>query len=161
MSELRLRPATEGDLPWIVELEWRPDMLAFIGGSDLAEHRDFLANPDFTQIIAEDSSGAPVGYALTEGYVSMPGELLLRRGVTATERGTGSEFLRQLIDDAFAAGRARYKLRVFEDNHRARRLYARFGFVDDPDGAPLQHTRRDGTECQSFALVLYREAWRA
>lgn len=135
-------------------------MLAFIGGSDLDEHRRFLADPDFSQVIAEDA-GAPVGYALTEGYVSMPGALLLRRiAVTGAARGTGSDFLRRLIDAAFATGIARYKLRVFEDNHRARRLYARFGFVDDPDGAPQHHSRRDGVDCQSFALVLYQTDWR-
>jgi RimJ/RimL family protein N-acetyltransferase len=152
-----MRPATAADLPWIIAFEWRPELLAFIGGSDIEQHRAWLADPDFRQVLALDAAGERVGYALLNGYLSTPGVRLLRRiAVLAPGRGVGSAFLRWLIDQAFAEGVERFRLAVFEDNARARRVYARFGFVPEPGAEIKPFTRRDGITTRNLPLVLYR-----
>ena len=152
-----LRAADDADLAWISAFEARPEMLAFIGGSDVRQHRDWLADPDFRQVLALDEAGGRVGYALLNGYVSTPGARLLRRvAVLAPDRGVGSGFLRQLIDQAFAEGVERFRLAVFEDNHRARHVYARFGFVAEPGTPITEMTRRDGVTVRNLPLVLVR-----
>lgn len=153
---LTVRTATEADLAWIAVLEARPDMLAFIGGSTVEEHRAWLADPDFRQVIAE-ADGVRVGYALLSGYVATPGVRLLRRiAAVSPERGHGTALLRHLIDEAFAEGIGRFRLAVFEDNVRARSVYARFGFVSEPDAPIKEMTRRDGVTCRNLPLVLFR-----
>lgn len=158
---MRLRLAAEADLEWIVALEWRPDMLAFIGGSDVDQHRAWLDDPDFRQVIVEDDRGERAGYALLNGYVSTPGVRLLRRiGMVAPERGLGRAALRGLIGQAIAEGVERFRLAVYDTNPRARHVYDRLGFVPEPGNDPSPVTRRDGVACRNIGLVLYSKDWR-
>lgn len=156
-GSVTLRPAAEADLDWVSMFEWRAESLACIGGSSVAQHRLWLADPDFRHVIAMDAAGRRIGYALLNGYATTPGERLLRRiGVLAPGGGQGRDFLRQLIAQAFAEGVARFRLAVFDTNAHARHVYARLGFVPEPGAPILPFTRRDGITCRNLPLVLVR-----
>ncbi|HET6344294.1 MAG TPA: GNAT family protein, partial [Myxococcota bacterium] len=46
-------------------------------------------------------------------------------------RGVGQALVRGLVDAAWEAGARRLELEVYADNHRARALYSRMGFVEE------------------------------
>lgn len=155
-DDLVIRPATDADVPWIVALERRADMLARIGGGDPAQHRAWLADPDARQVIAE-LGGVRAGFAVLQGLVATPDRPKLRRiAVAAPGGGVGSRLLRWVIEASFAEGATALRLTVFADNAPARAVYGRFGFVDDPDGGVEHATRRDGSAGANLPLILHR-----
>ena len=144
-----LRPMAGGDVPSVAKLEvalfgeeaWSPDMLA----SELA------GEPGKYYLVAAEE-GVIAGYA---GLLAPGGGQadVLTVGV-AHERwgeGIGAALLENLLTEAGRRGCTEVLLEVRTDNHRAQRLYRRYGFVGvgvrrgyyQPSGADALVMRRE------------------
>lgn len=143
-----LRPATIADAPVIAALArqtftdtfghlYSPDNLAaFLTIHTPENWAAEIADPRFAVTLAE-VDGTPVAY-MKLGPPSLPftppaGAIELRQiYVVASQHGSG--LARTMLDHAIAQARARgctaLYLSVFTDNPRARRFYARHGFVE-------------------------------
>lgn len=133
MAMTRMRRAVEADLEWILSQETRPDFAASILRWSRKEHERSLTDPDVGYLIAEDSDGAPIGYAILAGLRSRARSIELgRMAVGAPGNGVGRAMLGGIIDLAFdVLGANRLWLDVFHDNQRARRVYRAAGFVEE------------------------------
>jgi len=154
---MRLRRADVADLDWLAGLERRDDYGRFIGRWPLDEHRRNLADPDFVYWIAEDETGAPIGFAILNGAQSADGEMeLFRTAVVDPGRGFGRAMLRDVVTHAFDRfGAQRVKLDVYDDNPRARRVYERLGFRFD--GTTPGQPRADGTPTTLVLMSIARD----
>ncbi|MGI9383752.1 MAG: GNAT family N-acetyltransferase [Methyloligellaceae bacterium] len=151
-----LRPATLGDVPWIMAQERRPEFAAYIHRSSEAQHRQRMVDPDRVYLIAEDERGGRTGFALLAGrQASENGVELARMAVTEPGQGLGATLLEALLDwITVELAPARIWLDVFEDNERARRAYRRAGFVET-ERLPDPVERLDGTAAH-LVLMDYR-----
>ena len=144
---IRYRIATDGDAPALADMFarsftetfghlYRPeDLAAFLSQLDEAGWREELAEPGLTIQLAE-AEGELVGFAKV-GTITLPVE----PDVPATElrqlyivepwqgRGIAAELMDWALAEARARGARRIYLSVYVDNHRARRLYERYGFT--------------------------------
>ena len=130
---MRLRPATEKDIAWIVGQEARADMAAFIHRWPADRHRACLADADYSYLIAEPGGGGVVGYLILRGLGSAERSIELVR-ILAAEQGQGiGRFMlsagKRFVFEELAANRL--WLDVFDDNERARRAYRAAGFVEE------------------------------
>jgi diamine N-acetyltransferase len=145
---IRYRDATPADLPAIDAL-FRESFVATFGHLYSAENlatflakftaeawAEEFATPGLAFRLAEDDEGL-VGYCKV-GPVTLPvasdaGAIELRQ-LYLRERGKGTGAAQALmgwaIDTARARGAATLWLSVYIDNHRAKRFYERYGFVD-------------------------------
>jgi ribosomal protein S18 acetylase RimI-like enzyme len=112
------------------------DLHAFLAEADLATWQEELADPDMAVLIAE-AGGEPAGFArVGPGSLPIdkpPGALELRQlYLLPAYKGTGMGPL--LLDWAISEARGRGApalfLSVYADNHRAKRLYTRYGFEE-------------------------------
>jgi GNAT superfamily N-acetyltransferase len=149
MSPLTFRDARPDDAPQLARLGARTffetfghlydpaDLAIFLAGHAVAEWEKQLADPAFATRVGE-ADGQLGAYAKV-GPPSLPFE---PRGAAAELRqfylltpwhGTGgaTELMGWVLDQARARGAAHLYLSVFIDNHRARRFYARHGFVEE------------------------------
>jgi len=144
---MNVRDATAADLP-AIDAIFRASFAATFGHlyqpADLAAFlarftpeawaAEFAQGHDFR--IAEDVRG-PFGYCKL-GPLTLPatpsGPALELRQLYLLDRGKGTGAAQALMDWAIATARARGAgelwLSVYVDNHRARRLYERYGFED-------------------------------
>lgn len=144
---IRYRMATEADAPALADMFaqsftetfghlYRPeDLAAFLKQLDEAGWRDELVDPGLTIRLAEED-GRLVAFAKV-GTITLPVE----PDVPATElrqlyilkqwqgRGLAAELMDWALDEARGQGARRVYLTVYVDNHRARRLYERYGFT--------------------------------
>jgi len=145
---MRYRDATPADLPAIDALFresfvatfghlYSPENLAiFLAKFTPEAWRAELATPGLAFRLAEDDAGL-VGYCKL-GPVTLPiaadGPAIELRQLYLRERGKGTGAAQALMDWALATSRERGAatlwLSVYIDNHRARRFYERYGFVD-------------------------------
>mgnify|MGYP000754142352 CR=1 FL=1 len=125
-----IRPATEADLPAIMEIERTPGFEQFFGRFDEAEHIAQLADPDCRKLVALDSADL-VGFALLLGFEHGNGHVRLNRiAVKKPGKGDGQILLDAIKSIAFEPpATARLWLRVAENNSRARHVYERNGFT--------------------------------
>jgi GNAT superfamily N-acetyltransferase len=116
---------------------YRPDDLAaFLSSFGVADWERQLNDPAFACRIAE-ADGQPVGY-LKLGPMKLPVEangpamLLDQLYVLKEHHGAGiaKELMDWALDEARRRGAQQLFLTVFIENHRARRFYDRYGFVD-------------------------------
>jgi RimJ/RimL family protein N-acetyltransferase len=128
---MRLRPARESDLTFLLEQEARPEFSPFINAWPLERHRAALANPDYRYQIFEGGRGATQGYAITRGYAAGNRAVELVRMVLAqTGSGRGRAACLLLLAQAFNEDNThRFWLDLFEDNARAEHLYRSLGFT--------------------------------
>jgi [ribosomal protein S18]-alanine N-acetyltransferase len=151
MTDLRLRPMTEADLPGVLALEdalfaeeaWSRRML--IG--------ELEQQPESRYYLVAEQDGALIGYAglLTAGEQAD----VLTIAVTAARwgHGVGSRMLADLLAQARRRGCREAFLEVRADNVRAQRLYKWWGFTDigirrgyyQPSGTDAIVMRRDLT----------------
>jgi RimJ/RimL family protein N-acetyltransferase len=84
-----------------------------------------LADPDIDAYVIVDGIGDVVGFAATRGSE------LLHFGTAVETWGTGlaARALAEIVDRLTLAGVTVARLRVFEDNRRARRFYGKQGWV--------------------------------
>ncbi len=112
------------------------DLGAFLGEATVEDWREELADPDMHFRIAL-VGGAPVGFARV-GPGTMPkqmdGAVELRQLYLLPEfkgQGIAAALMDWALADARARGARHLYLSVYVDNHRARRLYQRYGFVEE------------------------------
>ena len=145
---LRIRPARAEDAEWILPMSPRlhdfgPPLFRPRDQMDRAVAADIAAglgssDPGIAVLVAEDeASGRPLGFAHIKtfadyftaephGHVS---DLVVAGG--AEGRGVGSALLAAAEDWSRARGHRLLTLNVFDENHRARRLYDRVGYRPD------------------------------
>jgi ribosomal protein S18 acetylase RimI-like enzyme len=114
-----------------------PDLEGFLAGRTDAVHADMLATPGCEVRFAE-AGGSPVGYCRIgslqlPGPGAQPGAVELHQ-LYVYRPWQGEGVAAALTEWALARARARGApeiwLSVFTENPRARRFYARFGFVE-------------------------------
>ena len=113
------------------------DLALFLQNHAVAEWRKELADPGYSVRLGE-ADGQLAAYAKV-GPPSLPFQ---PRGASTELRqfyilkpwhGTGAaeELMRWVLDEARRRGAQQLYLSVFTDNHRARRFYARYGFIEE------------------------------
>jgi ribosomal protein S18 acetylase RimI-like enzyme len=145
--ELRIRPAEHGDTVWITALAprmhefgpppWRD--ASVMDDAVAAQWARELANPtpDSAFLVAEDSSGMPVGFVWLrterDYFIDMPVGHVIDIAVTreGEGRGIGRALLAAAEKWAEDAGYPWLTLHVFAGNDRARRLYEKMGYVPE------------------------------
>jgi len=145
---IRYRDATPADLPAIDSLFresfvatfghlYSPENLAiFLAKFTPQAWADEFATPGLAFRLAEDGEGL-VGYCklgpVTLPVTPGPGAIELRQ-LYLRERGKGTGAAQTLMDWAIDTARSQRAatlwLSVYIDNHRAKRFYERYGFVD-------------------------------
>ena len=125
-----MRPTTEADLPFVVEIESRAAADRFVTSQPQAEHAGLLADDDVLHLIVE-SDGRAVGYAILAGIKDRHESVEFRRLVIGEAgRGYGRLALREIKRIAFETlGAHRLWLDVKDFNRRARALYESEGFT--------------------------------
>ena len=146
---VRLRPATPGDLDWIVAAESDPANAPFVTQWPRERHARALDDPGMRHLLVEDAGdGRTVGYVILAGLERPRDSVeLLRIVITDKGRGYGGETLRWVKRLALEELRTRRLwLDVRPDNPGARRLYEREGFVTEgagPGGLIILSIRRE------------------
>jgi RimJ/RimL family protein N-acetyltransferase len=130
-----LRLATLADLPRLLEVQRGGAVraLAHVFPQDLypfpievirARWQGEIADPDIDAYVI-DSDDAVAGFAAARGCE------LLHFGTAVETWGSGlaARALNEIVDRLASAGITRARLRVYEENHRARRFYDKQGWV--------------------------------
>ena len=127
-DRLSFRPATEADLPFLLELRRQtmtPHLLASgVRHTAQEEHERVLERFECAQIIL--LSGEPAGLLKVARDGSQWQLLQIQLATGRQGAGLGARLVQSVIDDARRAG-ASLRLRVLRANP-ARRLYERLGF---------------------------------
>lgn len=146
---MNFRDATPDDAPAIARLGARSffetfghlydpaDLAIFLQNHSVARWRADLCDPAFAIRVGEED-GALGAYAKV-GPTSLPfeprGKSIELRAfyVLAPWHGTGAaqQLMEWVLAEVRRQGAEHVYLSVFVDNHRARRFYARYGFVDE------------------------------
>jgi GNAT superfamily N-acetyltransferase len=145
--DVRIRPATVADrefiaslMPRLVEFgppAWRDaaQMTAF--DTEVITRSLLGATPDAAVFVAEDASGAPLGFihlhAATEHY-NQEEHGHVEDIIVAPEgegRGVGRALLEKAEEWARGRGYRWLTLNVFAENRRARQVYERLGYGED------------------------------
>jgi diamine N-acetyltransferase len=129
---LRLRPATESDLEFVLEAEADLDAAPFINRWSAERHRRAIDVADEEALIVVDDE-EPVGFVLLAGLEDENDVVELRRIVIVRRgEGRGRRALALVLERAFGElGAHRVWLDVKPHNKRARRAYAAVGFVEE------------------------------
>lgn len=113
------------------------DLAAFLQGWDAAGYRAELEDPAYGFRLAETADGVRALGKL--GPPTLPFDPGTRRAIELRQlyiapelkgRGVGVALMEWLLAEARARDFEEIYLSVFIDNHRARRLYERYGFVE-------------------------------
>ncbi len=140
--------ATLADIPAVVALERTAIACQYVGQWSEDRHRATLTSADARYYVCESQfesqSGGLAAYAILRGLAESSGAIELKRIVVAAPgQGLGRRILSELIGIAFGELQAhRFFLDVFDDNARARHLYASLGFVEE--GTMREAAQRDG-----------------
>jgi len=130
-----LRPAAPDDVPALVEVQ-RVGAVRGLGHIFPQDAHPFprdeiesrwlgeIADPDIDAYVIVDAEGRIVGFAATRR------DELLHFGTAVATWGSGLAAVAhdEVIGRLLAAGLARARLRVFEENRRARRFYEKLGW---------------------------------
>jgi RimJ/RimL family protein N-acetyltransferase len=143
---VRLRTTQPSDLEFVRRTETEPENAPFIGRWTADRHREVMADPDWTHRIIESADGKPVGLLIAAGLKRGDGAIYIQRiAMSERDRGYGRAALQAFRELVFQRSDVRRLwLRVYENNFRARHLYASLGFAEearitassDPDGPP-------------------------
>ena len=130
-----VRDATVADLPALLDVQqagaikglghiFPQDTHPFPRADVQARWRSEIANPEIGAFVIEDDDGRVAGFA------ALRGDELLHFGTAIETWGTGLAAAAHddLTARLAAAGQATARLRVFEDNRRARRFYEKLGW---------------------------------
>lgn len=156
-----IRPATEADIPVIMEIERTPGFEAYVGRSERAQHAALMAAADCRYILLEDETG-PAGFAMLQGVGAANGIVYLKRiAIRSPGKGLGKRFLTELIRLSFEAyGAEKFWLDAFETNQRARHVYASCGLQHD--GVLREHyPLADGTRANLVVMSVLKREWLA
>ena len=135
------------DIPALMRLERGEGFAALVGRWSAEEHAAEMLVPGSRYLALAGEGGALDGFALLQGLDDPHGCATLRRiAVGRPNQGLGAILLDATLASAFGVGAVhRLQLRVYPENARARRAYARAGFSEEgllrdcsrgPDGRP-------------------------
>ena len=129
------RAAVPSDLPALLDVQqagalralahiFPQDAFPFPRAAIQARWESEIADPDVDVYVIAPDEGR------IEGFAAIRGDELLHFGTAVETWGTGLAMTvhRELVDRLTAAGRTRARLRVFEENRRARRFYEKAGW---------------------------------
>jgi RimJ/RimL family protein N-acetyltransferase len=154
-----IRPATVGDIPFVMATERAPGFENLVGRSDEAQHRQDIAGPGVAYLIGEHD-GVSKGFAIVRGLDDAFGNVYLKR-IAVREPGTGfgHRFLRAVIGWSFARPEThRFWLDVFLHNERARHVYRKAGLRED--GVLREaYVTPDGTRHSQALMSILRTEW--
>lgn len=158
---MTLRAATTDDIGFIRSLTTRADYAPFIGDSDEAQLRDWIASPQARVLIWESTTAK--GFAVFRGIGEAGGIVeLFRIALDQVGGGQGDTFFRALVDHAFRdLQAARLWLDASAENPRAVKVYTRAGFRQE--GRLRAHWFRPalGRAVDLILMGLLREEWEA
>jgi [ribosomal protein S18]-alanine N-acetyltransferase len=124
-KQVRLRPATEHDLPGIHAIE----VATFADAWSLTGFRDLLDHPHALLEVAESDAGELLGYAAA-WFVADESEIAnLAVAERARRRGVASLLLDRVLAEARSFGARSVFLEVRESNEAGRKLYESRGFA--------------------------------
>jgi ribosomal protein S18 acetylase RimI-like enzyme len=148
----RLRRAEPVDAPRVADLFHRSftatfghlyppeDLAAFLDDCSVDMFTREISGADFACMLGEDADGRLLGYCTLGPQESLPvpanggRRWIVLRQLYLVEHAKGTGLAQALMDWALAEARARgfedVVLTVYVDNHRARRLYEKAGFVE-------------------------------
>jgi diamine N-acetyltransferase len=125
---------TERDLDAVLRLEQDLENRPFIIPWRREQHREACFNPDLAHLIIETRQARRmIGFLLLAGRQGVHQSIEFRRIVIADKgKGYGKEALKLVKQVVFEQWKAhRLWLDVFDDNHRARYVYASEGFIEE------------------------------
>jgi RimJ/RimL family protein N-acetyltransferase len=143
-SRVVLRPTTEADLDFVIELERDAENARFIGQWSRDEHRTALSQPDREHWIIAEDAGERLGYIILYDARALGQAVYVKRIVVSRKSsGIGRRALGVLLEHAFSELHARFvSLAVLPENERARRAYHAAGFVVAPLTSAERETMR-------------------
>ncbi len=155
-----LRPARLSDLPGILTLERTPAAYQFVGQWSEERHRATMTNADARYLVSDAAPNELQAYVILRGLGEDSRAIELKRIVVALPgQGLGRRILREVIRTAFEDLQAhRLFLDVYEDNARARHLYASLGFV--MEGTMRDAACREGCWHNLLLMSMLEEEYR-
>jgi diamine N-acetyltransferase len=133
-SRIQFRWTIEHDLDAVLRLEQDVENRPFIIPWQREQHREACSNPDLAHLIIETRQvSRMVGFLLLAGRQGAHLSIEFRRIVIADKgKGYGKEAIKLVKQVVFEQWKAhRLWLDVFDDNHRARHVYASEGFIEE------------------------------
>jgi diamine N-acetyltransferase len=158
---LRLVPAAEADLDFVLAAEADPEAAPFIAQWSRDRHRQAIGDPDEELLLVADD-GEPLGFVLLAGLTGEHRTVELRRIVLVRRgEGVGRRALELVLERAFGElGAHRVWLDVKPRNERARRAYRAVGFVEE--GVMRDALSAPGGGRESLVLMsMLAPEWRA
>lgn len=154
------RQATLADIPFLLDLQDRPEFLPAFGSDDAEGWQNLIEAPE-RRVLIWCEGADPAGLALlTLGRIDPSLVELTRFGLASQNRGTGGRALEALFAYAFEELSAfRFYLHCAVDNLRAQRVYERAGMIHE--GTLRQHWKRrigDRSDLRIYGLLA--EEWR-
>ena len=158
---MTLRDATTADIPFIVNIEHRPEFREYIGNWTSEEHAAAMRDSDIRYMIAIGDNGVAIGYIILRGLRSEHRNMELKRIVISRPgQGQGKHALRLILKKVFDEfGAHRLWLDVFETNLRAQHVYRSLGFQQD--GIFREAIYRNGYYHSLFLMSLLEDEYRA
>ena len=149
--------ATGADIPVIMTIERLDGYKGFVGRWEREQHAAEIKNPASKYLVARENDEI-VAFAILQGLAAPNRSIRLKRIIARNpERGTGSTFLRSVLDVCFNELAAhRVDLFCHLNNERARRVYANIGFTEEGILRDL-HRNPDGS-FRSMRLMSILEA---
>jgi RimJ/RimL family protein N-acetyltransferase len=158
LMNLRVEPATAGDIPAIVAIERTPGFEDVVGRWTESEHAAALHSAAYKYFVARRHEQT-IGFAIFHDWDAANHVTLLKRiAVSAPGLGYGKAFLARLIDIVFAETRVwRLWLDVFPENERAKRAYEGVGFKAEGIARGAAYFRGEHRDVVIMSLV--RAEW--
>ena len=161
-SKFNIRPAIPDDIPALMALERGEGFEHVVGRWNAGQHADEMALPGSHYLVARNASGAHQGFVMLQRLDDPDLCAHLRRiAVARPGGGVGAALLDAALAHVFGATPAhRLQLVVYPENERARRAYARVGFVEE---GLLRDIRRlpDGRYRSMLMMSILRPEWEA
>lgn len=156
---MEVRAATQADIPVIMTLERLDGYEPLVGRWEVHQHAAEMRDPSTRYLVAREA-GEIAAFAILQGLASPNRCLRLRRIIARNpERGTGSKFLRSILDICFTELAAhRVELHVHLNNERARRVYAKIGFAEEGILRDL-HRAKDGSFRSMRLMSILKPDW--
>jgi RimJ/RimL family protein N-acetyltransferase len=130
-----------------------------VGRWEADQHTVEIRSPSNKYIVARDGNEI-VAFAILQGLTSPNRCVHLRRIIARNpERGTGSIFLRSVLDICFTDLAARrVELIVHLNNERARKVYAKIGFAEEGILRDF-HRNKDGSFRSMRLMSILKTDW--
>lgn len=142
-----LSPLTVQDIAEVMRIERLPGYDAYIGAWEAEAHAAEMASPA-ARYLGWREGGGLAGFTIFQKFLD-PVVRLRRIAVAQPGCGTGTVLLRAAIDWLFDAAPAQaVDLHVRPENHRARTVYEREGFLEGPPDHP-----------EADVMILSRARW--